>query len=105
MKPQIGTGAKAEIKGHAHPTARTFLTVGAVLAVITAIEFGILYVKNLSGAPMVVVLGLLSVLKFFLVAAYFMHLRFDPRLLAAVFTVGVVLASLITIALKFVNLA
>jgi hypothetical protein len=57
------------------------------------------------GTTMVIVLAVLSLVKFWLVAAYFMHLRFDPRLLAAVFAVGVVLASLITIALKFVNLA
>lgn len=104
MKPEIRTSTQPEVQVHGHPTTRTFVTVGAVLAVITAIEFLILYV---TGMQTLVVIGLaaLSVVKFGLVAAYFMHLRFEPKILAGVFAVGVVLATLITIAIKFINLA
>lgn len=88
----------------AHPTARTFWKVGAILAVITALEFGILYVEALRPL-MVTILFALSIVKFAMVAAYFMHLKFDGRVLSAIFAVGVVLATLITIAVKFINLA
>ncbi|MFZ5822839.1 MAG: cytochrome C oxidase subunit IV family protein [Bacillota bacterium] len=103
MKPEIRTSAQPQVEAHAHPTAKTFVVVGAVLAVITAIEFFILYVTGMQ-TLVVVGLAVLSILKFGLVAAYFMHLRFEPKLLAGVFAVGVVLATLITIAVKFINL-
>lgn len=104
MKPEIGTGAQAQVKGHAHPTAKTFLGIGVVLAIITAVEFATYYVTGW-GTLMYITLAVLSVVKFWLVGSYFMHLRYEQRLLAAVFAVGVVLATLMTIALKFVNLA
>lgn len=105
MKPEVRTGAQPQVQGHAHPTTRTFVVVGLVLAVITAVEFGILYVTDLGRTLMLVALAVLSVIKFGLVGAYFMHLRFEPKLLAGVFAVGVVLATLITIAVRFINLA
>lgn len=105
MKPEVRTGAQAQAAAHAHPTTKTFLVIGAILAVITAVEFGILYVTSLGRTLMITILVLLSVVKFGLVAAYFMHLKFDARILTVVFTVGVVLATLITIAVKFINLA
>ncbi|MFB5084874.1 cytochrome C oxidase subunit IV family protein [Symbiobacterium thermophilum] len=87
-----------------HPTPATFVRVGVILAFITAAEFLILYVRGMS-ALVVTILAALSAAKFFLVAAYFMHLRFDPRLLTAIFAVGVTLATLITIAVRFISLA
>lgn len=104
MKPEIRAGAQAEVKGHAHPTAKTFINIGLVLAVLTAIEYATYFVHGW-GTLMKITLAVLSVVKFWLVGAYFMHLRYEQRLLAAIFAVGVVLATLITIALKYVNLA
>ena len=71
-----GRRAKVTPLHRAHPTPATFVKVGAVLAVITAVEFLILYVRGMS-ALVVTILAVLSAAKFFLVAAYFMHLRFD----------------------------
>ncbi len=104
MKPEIGTGAQAQIKGHAHPTAKTFVSIGLVLAVITAAEFGTYYVAGW-GTLMYITLAVLSVVKFWLVGSYFMHLRYEQRILAGIFAVGVVLATLMAVALKYVNLA
>lgn len=105
MKTELRSAQQAQAKAHGqpHPTPRTFVVVGVVLAIITAAEFLILYVKGMSSIVMLI-LAALSVAKFFLVAAYFMHLRFDPRLLAGIFTVGVTLAALITVAVKYINL-
>lgn len=99
-----GTDAKAHAKAHAHPTAKTFVIIGLVLAVITAVEY-VTYFIHGWGTLMIIALAVLSVVKFWLVAAYFMHLKFEGKLLAAVFAVGVVLATLMTVALKYVNLA
>ncbi|MEW8979242.1 MAG: cytochrome C oxidase subunit IV family protein [Symbiobacterium sp.] len=106
MRSGLSAGQQAKVTPlrRNHPTARTFVAVGAVLAVITAAEFLILYVQGMS-TLVVTVLALLSFAKFALVAGYFMHLRFDARLLTAVFAVGITLALLITVALKFINLA
>ena len=106
MNTGLPTGRQAKVTPlpRPHPSARTFITVGIVLAAITAAEFLVLYVRGMS-TLVVTILAALSVAKFFLVAAYFMHLRFDARLLTAVFAVGITLALLITVALKFINLA
>ncbi len=95
---------QAEAQAHNHPTAQTFVKIGLILFVITAIEFGIVYIQGIRGI-VVTVLAVLSVLKFILVGGYFMHLKFDHKFLTWAFAVGVVLATLITIAQKFVNLA
>jgi len=102
----LPTGRQAKVTPlpRPHPSARTFITVGIVLAAITAAEFLVLYVRGMS-TLVVTILAALSVAKFFLVAGYFMHLRFDPRLLTGIFAVGVTLATLITIAVRLINMA
>jgi cytochrome c oxidase subunit 4 len=76
---------------HAHPGPRKYVGVAAVLAVITAVEVG-LYYTSLTGLVLVALLLGLAVVKFGMVAAYFMHLKFDGRLLRRLFTTGIVLA-------------
>lgn len=94
---------KVQPQAHAHPTAQTFVKVGAILFALTAIEFGIVYLKGMQGF-VITVLAVMSVLKFVLVGGYFMHLKFDGKFLAWIFAFGVLLATLITVAQKFVNL-
>ncbi len=101
---QTRTQIQPSPKPQSHPDFSTFWKIGAVLFVITAIEFLIL---NLEGMQdfVTAVLFALSALKFYLVASYFMHLKWDKRLLGWIFGVGVALAFVITIALKFVSYA
>lgn len=77
-----------------HASTRTYLGVAAVLTVITAIEFGILYVDALKPfkSAVTTVLGLLSLAKFVMVVGFFMHLKFDKRLLSFFFVVGLLMA-------------
>ncbi|HLC42869.1 MAG TPA: cytochrome C oxidase subunit IV family protein [Methylomirabilota bacterium] len=80
-----------------HPSIRTYLMVGAVLAVITAVEIAVFYITAFARflAPTLIVL---SIAKFSLVVMFFMHLRFDHRIFRWLFVgplaiaVGVVLA-------------
>jgi cytochrome c oxidase subunit 4 len=81
-------GAHAEVS---HPDPRTYIVVAVVLAVVTGIEVG-LYYTALSGLPLVSLLVGLAAIKFGMVAAYFMHLRFDGRLLRRLFLTGIILA-------------
>lgn len=103
-KIQDRTATQAKVVERSNPTAKTFVGIGLVLFVLTAAEFGIVYLEGFQ--PLVLAgLALFSVLKFILVVGYFMHLRWDSKLLTWVFAVGMVLAVIIAIAQKYVNLA
>ena len=77
--------------GHDHPDSAHYVWIALILGAVTAVEVG-LYYTPLSGLPLVSILMGLAVVKFGMVAAYFMHLRFDSRLLRRVFMTGVILA-------------
>lgn len=94
------TEAKAQKAGHA--TLPTYLWVALILTVVTAAEFGIIYATALH-AIVVPALVILSVFKFGLVAAYFMHLKFDARLFTTFFVSGILLATAITIAIRLIT--
>lgn len=85
---------------HVVPTS-TYLKVGLILAVITAVEFGIVYVEALRSV-LIPLLVLLSAGKFALVAGYFMHLKFDRRVLTGFFIVGIALAMATYLALAVI---
>jgi cytochrome c oxidase subunit 4 len=75
----------------AHPTDRKYIEIAAILALITAVEVAISYIKGL-GATSAPLLLILAAVKFFLVGAYFMHLKFDNEVLRRMFLTGIVLA-------------
>ncbi len=83
-----------------HPSAEVYVQVGAILAVLTALEVAVYYIDALEGALLGILL-VFSTAKFALVALWFMHLRFDSRLFSVLFTGGLVLVA----ALFFVVLA
>jgi len=75
-----------------HPTAEVYVRVGLILAAVTALEVVVYYIEALSGALLAILL-VLSAGKFALVALWFMHLRFDNRLLSIFFTGGLLLVA------------
>jgi cytochrome c oxidase subunit 4 len=79
-----------EIHVDHHPGPGQYVTVAIVLGVVTAIEVAVYYVDMPGKALVAILVGLASI-KFSLVVAYFMHLKFDSRLLRRVFLTGVVL--------------
>ncbi len=85
-------GAARDPAAHAEPpSTATYLKVALVLAVVTALEVGVIYVRRLT--PIVVPLLLvMSAAKFALVGLFFMHLRYDSRVLSALFVGALVLA-------------
>ena len=81
----------------AHATTATYLKVAATLTVVTALEVGVIYVRRL--APVLIpLLMTLSVGKFALVVMFFMHLRYDSRVLTFLFVAPLVLAALLALA-------
>ncbi len=75
----------------AHPTEAKYIKVALVLAVVTGVEVGLYYTK-FSQLATNTALIVLALIKFVIVAAYFMHLKFDNKLLRRLFMTGFVLA-------------
>jgi cytochrome c oxidase subunit 4 len=75
----------------AHPSDGLYIRVALILAVVTAIEVGLYYTDfgvDVTNGMLIV----LAVVKFVMVAAYFMHLKFDQRVLRRLFLTGLFLA-------------
>ena len=85
---------------HGHPGVGTYLTVAAVLTIITLVEVGVFYVPAFQGilAP---VLLTLSGAKFVLVVGFYMHLKTDHQLFRVIFTVPLLIALAVAVALLF----
>jgi cytochrome c oxidase subunit IV len=77
---------------HGHPGPAKYVAIGAILAFVTAVEVALYYLDLPSGLLVALLLGL-AFIKFSMVAAYFMHLKFDSLLLRRVFVTGIVLAA------------
>ena len=73
-----------------HPGPSEYVTVGAILAVITMVEVGVYYMHIVKGA-LITVLLVLSAMKFVLVVLWFMHLRFDSKIFTVLFGGGLLL--------------
>lgn len=81
----------AQAHEHKHPSEKEYVKIAVILAVITALEVGVYYIDSLR--PLIVpVLLVMAFVKFVLVAAWFMHLKFDSRIFRRLFIVGMVTA-------------
>jgi cytochrome c oxidase subunit 4 len=76
---------------------RQYVVIFAILTVVTVIELVLSYSDI--GGLLIPLLIVLSAFKFAVVVAYFMHLRFEPRILNRVFIGGFALASLVLLSL------
>jgi cytochrome c oxidase subunit IV len=83
---------------HAHPTNRFYLLIGAALIGLTVLEvLGYLGEERGTfgpGAATVIIL-FLSAIKFLLVVALYMHLKFDHKLFTGLFVFPALLATLV----------
>lgn len=98
QSPPPAAGDHAAAGHDDHASTGTYVKVAVILSVITALEFAVLYIRALT--PIVVPLLLvMSAAKFALVVMYFMHLRYDTRVLTALFVGPVLIAAGLAIAL------
>ena len=91
--------AAAHAPGGGHATVQTYIRVAVVLGLLTAIEIGALYVPGIPSRALVALLLVFSVLKFGLVVAFFMHLRYDNKLLTVLFVGPLIIAMSIILAI------
>ena len=78
--------------GHAHPSDRSYVGIALILALITAAEVATFYLEDELGSVLIPALLVMMVVKFAMVAGWFMHLRFDSNLFTRMFVSGIVLA-------------
>lgn len=83
---------------HDHPGYGTYIVIGLILTVITALEVAVFYIEALAPA-LVPILVTLSTGKFILVVMFYMHLKQDSRVFTSVFVAPLVLAIFLVVAL------
>ena len=86
---------------HAHPVGatRTYWVIGGILFVITALEIAAYYLEEQLGATAVPIIMILSALKFILVVAFYMHLKYDSKIFSGIFLFPMALATLVIVGL------
>lgn len=90
--PEAGAGATLAVAEVHHPQPRQYVLIAVVLAVVTAIEVAISYLEDVDTDLLIVVLVALAAVKFFLVASWYMHLKFDQPMFRRLFILGVTMA-------------
>lgn len=95
---------------HSHgPGNRTYFAIFWILVAITALEVSTYFWSSWFGDgshyPAVVLLVIMMIVKFVLIGSFFMHLRFDSRLLSRIFYFGLAVAVIVyVIALATMNI-
>jgi caa(3)-type oxidase subunit IV len=90
---------------HAHPSAATYAKIAVTLVILTALEVAVYYVESIR-AYLVPILIVLMIVKFALVAMYYMHLKQDSKLFSGLFVfpiiiaIGVILALIVLFSVK-----
>ena len=84
---------------HTHPSPRDYVVIGLILCVLTGIEY-LLYLMEdkwdmLGQGVAAVAITVVSAAKFFIVVAYYMHLKFDSKIFTGVFVFPALLGTLV----------
>ena len=73
-----------------HPSPKEYIRIAIVLALVTAAEVAVYYIDWIHENDLLIpLLFLFALIKFALVAMWFMHLRFDSRTYARFFVLGI----------------
>ena len=88
------TAHEVDEERHSHPSDAQYVAIAGILAAITALEVSVYYIDFFKDSFIATVAALIPmmIVKFALVAAFFMHLRFDNKLFRVVFLTGIILA-------------
>ncbi len=81
-----------------HPPLSLWVRIAIFLGIVTAIEVAIYYVPALEGV-LVPLLVALSAVKFAFVIWYFMHLKYDDKILSGIFIAALVVSIAVFIGL------
>jgi cytochrome c oxidase subunit 4 len=83
-------------EGPGHPGPRQYVLIAVVLVVLTGVEVATSYLEGTVNSNLLIVaLGIMAAVKFFLVAAWYMHMKQDSRVFRRLFITGLTLASIV----------
>ena len=80
---------------HTHPTDAFYIKIAALLAVITAAEVATYFLDffdDFSTGALIATLFPMMIIKFGIVCAFFMHLKYDNPMFRRIFVFGLLLA-------------
>jgi cytochrome c oxidase subunit 4 len=79
-----------------HPTPFKYVMIFLILVVVTGVEIGISYLEgSVTSGVIVALLLIFGILKFWMVAAYYMHLRTDQPMFRRFFILGIITAMVV----------
>jgi len=79
-----------------HPQPAKYVMIAAILVVVTAAEVGLYYLQgDIPDGLILVLLLAFALIKFFLVASWYMHLRTDKPIFRNFFVLGIAAAILL----------
>src|SRR3990172_3083823 len=82
---------------HEHPTWREYKWVALILTLITVVEVAIYYIPAFVATKLFVpTLLIMSAVKFAIVVAFYMHLKYDHRLFRVLF-IGPLIIAIVTL--------
>jgi cytochrome c oxidase subunit IV len=88
---------------HTHPGPKQYVIIGLILFVLTMAEYGLYLAEDrmhlIDQGPAGVAIAFVSALKFLIVVAYYMHLKFDSKIFTGVFIFPALLGTLVIIGL------
>ena len=80
---------------HEHPSDLLYVKIALILGAITALEVGTYFLKDPSTTLLLALLMPMMVIKFVIVASYFMHLKYDNQIFRRVFGFGLIHAIIV----------
>jgi cytochrome c oxidase subunit 4 len=98
MATESGTASVQQESHGSHATVGTYVLIGVILTVITAVEVAVFYIPALASV-LVPILIVLSATKFVIVVLFYMHLRYDHPLFRRVFFGPLMLALFVVVGL------
>lgn len=86
-----------------HPGPRQYVLIAIVLVILTGVEVATSYLDgHVNSSLLIVALGIMAAVKFFLVAAWYMHMKQDSATFRRLFLAGLILACTVYGVLLFV---
>jgi FtsH-binding integral membrane protein len=86
---------EVEVAHASHPSARQYVMIAVVLVVITAFEIALSYLDTRHTNFIIWALFAMAAVKFFLVAAWYMHMKTDLPFFWRIFVIGMIGAFII----------
>ena len=92
----VGEQHPVAAEEHSHPGPRQYVIIAIVLVILTAVEVATSYLEgHVNSNLLIAALGIMAAVKFFLVAAWYMHMKQDSNVFRRLFITGIVLASIV----------